>query len=1396
MIRPHNRRLQVLVFIFLKVDRIPKRIQKLYEKVRKPLLNATNNEVVDARALETLPVSFLYLIPKVRLSSMTGFAASEIVRRFPFDDALTMKILSLLTDKLNIESFLNGLADKEQTLLVNDDEINEDTIREIAPISPAVEKEIAHALSRWFPRGSQWEYWLYKASMITGTPVLASLPNYFLNSLSLEMTEKFLFHLRNWRWDNWKLYDPTWDQHSRSVKRIWGSIVLNKTEPPNKWSPKILKQFGFFLTGASPDELSQLSTDLRISHDFKVLLDMNWNALQARAVFDVGFSTRTELGESALNSVKKLIMYLLPRQIQQFTYNATNFGHMKLNAGISIPTGKQLLSSYVAHLISKNKTKVITQEFWREHMSSTGKFFYLMPASFLEDFENESLDLAVLAKIDSASLSFRQARYLTNSGKTIILSKPETVVQFKGLIKSVPSVKVVELRPNLISNRVKEHLLMFASAESLPFMAAILEKIRGDLVDTSYLEKLLFSKDFRQYFNLLGNRDITQKYKDISLNLFEVVNRNPVLERNVRLLPATTLSALLSVHRKEALMRDGGWNYENLVESPLRLYISGLTCRDIEVLETSDFMPVIGYYVHQRRAMNEVFPKNMQYCSQKALTQYFKLKATLRGFHNEPLGLLSLLELHEVRAVGGYILAGLPISAIDTLSIKYNVISEIGKLSIPELLTATSMGNVKELTEIYVAHLDVLNLQIMNGLGNLVWFLNADKIPKLDVKDFKLYVESMEETAVKGLCLNEKERNAWKHLIIRTFGKPDSWSPGTLSYLGDLLFVFDSYELERVNKTSRTEAADVLSKSTSFHTTLEWPGKRVPIYLYEACLEILKIPEKISYRTSLKQLFRFYLESNQYLIETVSSAQAILKINQEPNLVESAPTQASPIISTHVTGHMPVAIKMGPDRGMENEDYDYSEEEMSGENFADENLEGTNSKNEGRVKIVQSHFSDSVTEEVTTVGLQMEEEHSEIDTPGSGDSLPELVMNKHKRFVNFIESKSDSTIFHSKNSKSFEELREELQRNASRALIVEVPLNRTDFLHFGTSTAHHIKISCDAIRMLEKSSSFILTVQDFENMDNTELEDCVEYLGTLNLDSSARSYIWRRLKKWKESGNLMEVGSLVSAIEDIEITEIPLKLSQPWALENLNVLSTHITDPEMMPFITDQFLSQNKDLEALQYESAMAMGRLICAVPLSHQRKYLLSHPEVFINVAKNLGRSLDCNSRILETCIRQLANIATSKEAFGETHKWDANDVADLGVIVAGLKKSDWQLQDGRGLRAEAFAGLTPSAVACIPPDVFKVLTDDQLQSIPTLSATAVSSEQSSSLSASQYEIIDRVRRQIPPADLTTSYTNGASKPLQMCRQVYLGVPPGEIPVQVRYPGTNPDDVQTYSLD
>lgn len=106
-----------------------------------------------------------------------------------------------------------------------------------------------------------------------------------------------------------------------------------------------------------------------------------------------------------------------------------------------------------------------------------------------------------------------------------------------------------------------------------------------------------------------------------------------------------------------------------------------------------------------------------------------------------------------------------------------------------------------------------------------------------------------------------------------------------------------------------------------------------------------------------------------------------------------------------------------------------------------------------------------------------------------------------------------------------------------------------------------------------------------------------------------------------------------------------------------------------MLFISDQFLLKNMKLPALKYEPAVSLGRLVCTMTLSHQRKYLLSHPEVFVNAVKTLGRSLECSNVLFETCIRQLADIATSQEAFGETHKWSANDVSDLGVIVAGTR-------------------------------------------------------------------------------------------------------------------------------
>lgn len=230
------------------------------------------------------------------------------------------------------------------------------------------------------------------------------------------------------------------------------------------------------------------------------------------------------------------------------------------------------------------------------------------------------------------------------------------------------------------------------------------------------------------------------------------------------------LFALLSKHRQDVVASEGGWSYENLIDSSLKMYISGLSCSDIQNLEMADFMPVIGYYVRHRRALGQVFPKNMQLCSKTALLQYLKMKAQLRDMKYEPAGILHLLESYEVKAVGGYILANLPTTMIMSTSRKQQIISEVGKLTIPELLTATSIEKLKNLANSFYEDPTTYELKSISALGNLIWFLNDENIRRLNVADFRIFLESQEEISNRALCLNENERNSWRLFLFDVYG--------------------------------------------------------------------------------------------------------------------------------------------------------------------------------------------------------------------------------------------------------------------------------------------------------------------------------------------------------------------------------------------------------------------------------------------------------------------------------------------------------------------------------------------------------------------------------------------------------------------------------------------------
>lgn len=216
-----------------------------------------------------------------------------------------------------------------------------------------MEEEIGIILVRIFPDGSKWDFQLFRDTMLAGSPLLANLPNYFIENLSLGSTEKFLYHIRNWREDEDNPSNSEdssssilWNDHKASVKRIWAHIALAKAEPPSQWSPKILRQLGFLLMGATYDELKELPTNLRMSHDLKMIsnfLRYNWDKIQAKAVFDLFYSDMNDLEEKELRMVRELLVKLLPRQIKQFNLNVTDFGFIaKEDAKISLASEKQV----------------------------------------------------------------------------------------------------------------------------------------------------------------------------------------------------------------------------------------------------------------------------------------------------------------------------------------------------------------------------------------------------------------------------------------------------------------------------------------------------------------------------------------------------------------------------------------------------------------------------------------------------------------------------------------------------------------------------------------------------------------------------------------------------------------------------------------------------------------------------------------------------------------------------------------------------------------------------------------------------------------------------------------------------------------------------------------------
>ncbi|XP_065415138.1 stereocilin isoform X3 [Chrysemys picta bellii] len=206
--------------------------------------------------------------------------------------------------------------------------------------------------------------------------------------------------------------------------------------------------------------------------------------------------------------------------------------------------------------------------------------------------------------------------------------------------------------------------------------------------------------------------------------------------------------------------------------------------------------------------------------------------------------------------------------------------------------------------------------------------------------------------------------------------------------------------------------------------------------------------------------------------------------------------------------------------------------------------------------------------------------------------------------------------------------------------------------------------------------------------------------------------------------HVLQLGLLATQLSEQELHE--LELSNWGALSVLGVLEGWTA--RQMRAVVSSFLRQSgMSVQGLALPELAALGHLLCGLRADEMR--LLNSRE-FSQAAPFVGSlRLGCSERQLET----LAELLTSRLAFGPVSSWGPEIFTEIGTLAAGLQ--DIVLSS---LIPEQIRALTPLAIAGIPAPKFTVVfSPAQLLGFTSAQASAVTPQQRALLSAEQSQAV-----------------------------------------------------------
>ncbi|VVC44291.1 Hypothetical protein CINCED_3A001515 [Cinara cedri] len=1272
-----------------------------------------------------LPTNLIYFLPKNKLDILSGTHLASLLIANEDDSIIAKKILqSVVTNQQRIQ-FLNFLVTK----IIKNDKILE---------------FISETVYKWNFNVKDGKF--QKLSNICGYALARLWAPYILTSskpikirlLTLlteaEQKQNHRAFCNIYKQSNWK-------NLPKSVRRSWSMLLINQSYPSalNKWTVEQIAQYKFLLPDFNNNELIRLIPYNELSK--MILSNIEFDYPQARFLFS------WLMENSTLKDLKLLyptfFFKLSPLQINEFepeewAAEKVSISSLKNNY-LSYAAAKQIFNKIASYWLS-SKLNFVNE--WTSEDLRHLPLLYTQPATSFLKFCSTPPSIQSLIAVDSYMLTDRQAFYLSGCSSMFSFHKndPKLLLGLKYFIKAIPVSSFLNVDIGYINHQVLSHLVSSVNDHNLP-MAFHIFNITNPVKRTYFIEEMLKNKH-NILFEQLAPSDISDPIVDVLKQLYSnYTNR-------IDNLPKYLLNVI--IENDELLFKWTG-NGSTFIKG---LY-NGYTCNFIQKINSVDFMVFISNYNAYLKLNKKVFPKNLQVCVAKAFIDYLKLKSRFTINYSTPL----YLEGWEIEAVQGFILTTLPLDVILNSILRDNILYTIGRLSFPELMIASEPNKLSSMVDQYITCIlkneSSLSYEHLYTLGNLIHFIPTMYLSVIDEQSFKFLIESsLFDTRI---CVDSLSKDKWANLIIKAFGNLENWSSDTLVTLSDLLIVLNQGQLDSIPKISRLNSADIIQ--TRYADEIEWLSNNIPFYKgcelflgdrfvdFTNSLSVLINFHLTSIQNQLQMISP--INNNHLYKEIIKSSEAkpkmfkpsvlipvpefnyVLNILASPNKLlnkffagkekedknNSVNTKKNiEVLTTQTTSITTESISILEVKNSTNSSFttpilisskynESSTTSLENDQYTENSLDVTfiplagtinnyntilNTKNNGNYKMLLNEndkFNTNVptyNQEITTPIPQITKKFEYIK-----HNLTYSLLNlKNEKIMHDIQNYTYYSI--SSNNSLLSKKKENITLNDNQS-----ERKKRSFELFFNST---LQIGCEALKILGPASVISTRFNSIvHSMSNEELENCIDLLGSFDIDSELSRYIWSKIKN---KIALHTFGSVLSGLNIDDIKTIELDVNSPWSLELIDLLSKHIKMNKIRKEITNQFMRKSRADMPLHLWSSF--GSLICQLE-PRMYKIIMPNKELFWKTcsAFNNIKTYD------KPCIRNLASIAVS--VIGQPNLWTTTEVEHMGIIICGINITQWQVL--LQFNSKALEGLSPNTIKCLNNQQIMLMNDSHMK-------------------------------------------------------------------------------------